>query len=161
MEFDPKMEHGLFLLLFRWCLMPSTNIVKSWARLPRTITKEINFRIRTKYKERMYSAILPHYSSTNSSQGEKLTPNHQQRKSRNSPKCFSWDSDWRVRLAWEPYQKLGINVICGFVNFSAVIPIIKLNSERLKQKRASTPPRIYNHRLHGKEYNLIYTRRKG
>lgn len=45
--------------------------------------------------------------------------------------------------------------------FSVVIPIMKLNSERLKQKRASTPPRIYNHRLHGKEYNLIYTRRKG
>lgn len=66
-------------------------------------------------KERSYSEILLHYSSASSSQAEKSTSNHQEKKNR--PKCYSWDFNWRARLAWEPYQELGINVICGCVNF--------------------------------------------
>lgn len=84
--------------------------------------------VTTGNKERSHSAILLHYSSASSRQARKLTSNHQKKK-KNCPKCYSWDFNQRARLAWEP-QELGINVICGYVNFSAVIPITKLSSER-------------------------------
>lgn len=42
--------------------------------------KKTNFHIRTKDKERSYSAILPHYSSESSSQAKRLAPNHQKKK---------------------------------------------------------------------------------
>lgn len=90
------------LVWFCWCLMSPTNIGKAQARLPWATKKS-------------YSAILLHYSSASSSQAEKSTSNHQEKK--NCPQCYSWDFNWRARLAWEPYQELGINVICGCVNF--------------------------------------------
>lgn len=68
-------------------------------------------------KERSYSAILLHYSSASSSQAKKLTSNHHGGERGECPKSYSWDFNWRARLAWEPYQELGINVICGCVNF--------------------------------------------